>query len=1160
MQHLVRNSLIVLLILTLCGVSIFPPSKNLRRGRDLVGGVSLIYSVEVGKGESASEVIDSTIEVLKQRVDPQGLYEISFVRQGQDRIEVTMPLPTDNVRKLREAYEAELARLDDIGIDENELDRILRLPFDQSAAEIEQVAGDEAKLTKLLQTAVEAYAAAESARKVYQEAVASGADEEVLNNLVLEAGAAVALSDAARDAVLATSVSPTVVQRALDLPDVDRKILDGDNVMIVPSPRKQAISRIKEQHPAVSDQLDRIIKAYDTYRSESRGLDDPADLIRLLQGAGVLSFRIAPRPGQLPDEQALREELVEKGPRASSSSTARWFRIDDISSWYDSTAQQAALERDPVGYFRGRRLIGEERDGVYYLLLYDTPNLRITPAEGHWSLTSAFQTVDELGRPAIGFKMDAVGAKLLGKMTEENTGELMAILLDDKVYTAPNLNSRISSNGIIQGEFPPQEIKYIVQTLSAGSLQAKLSPEPLSKNVIGPQLGADNVRQGFVASVVALGAVAIFMMIYYFGSGVVAVIALFANAVMILGVMSLAQAAFTLPGIAGIVLTFGMAVDANVLIYERIREERSAGADLKTAVRLAYQKVVSTIVDANITNLIVCGVLYATATQEIKGFAITLSIGIVATLFSSLFITRLIFSLLLDKGNVKSMPQLPMVVPALQRLMSPNINWLKLRPVFLVISTLYVGLGVFMIYTQRGELLDTEFRGGTAITVQLTSVDPDGAGPLPAKQITRTRQEIEDLIRPIGEDASTDSPIADLRNAEVVPVNPQSDGVTSDKFIIKTTATDGDAVVDSIVRKMSDIIDTRPPLQFAGMNAKTLDGAPFYRIVDARLGENINLPNVRNDVSEYLGGVAIVLDSLNPAPTKQNLQRRLEQMREQTDFSQLLGRPHELIVLNGNDDAVQSAVIVALDPQVSVFDDAGRWRTEVAQEEWKLTRAALTETTTLAGVKSFSAAIAQTFKAKATVAVILSFLGIMVYIWVRFGSLRYSLAAVVALLHDVLTTVGLIAVAEIIYNSSPSLAGALLIEPFKINLGLVAALLTIIGYSLNDTIVILDRIRENRGKLAYASADVINKSINQTISRTLITSGTTLTAVLIMYLVGGPGIRDFTYALICGVIVGTYSSVAVAAPLVYTKKIPTNPHHSERDHRAISQRDALATA
>jgi preprotein translocase SecF subunit len=219
-----------------------------------------------------------------------------------------------------------------------------------------------------------------------------------------------------------------------------------------------------------------------------------------------------------------------------------------------------------------------------------------------------------------------------------------------------------------------------------------------------------------------------------------------------------------------------------------------------------------------------------------------------------------------------------------------------------------------------------------------------------------------------------------------------------------------------------------------------------------------------------------------------------------------------------------------------------------------MAREGLADPISLVSVESFSAEIAATFRGRAIVSVLLSFMLITLYIWVRFGSLRYSLAAILPLIHDVITAIGLIALAEILYEHFPG-AAAIGIQPFKIDLGLVAAILTIIGYSLNDTIVILDRIRENRGKLAYASREVINRSVNETISRSIITSGTTLMALIVMFLIGGDAIASFTYALICGIVVGTYSSIAVAAPLVWTRKIPkaAEPFHRHAEAEAAKR-------
>ncbi len=653
--------------------------------------------------------------------------------------------------------------------------------------------------------------------------------------------------------------------------------------------------------------------------------------------------------------------------------------------------------------------------------------------------------------------------------------------------------------------------------MSAGSLQAKLSEEPLSMSVLAPELGADNLKKGYMAGVMALAAVAVFMVIYYMSHGLIAVLALVANAVMILGAMALNRNSFTLPGIAGIVLTFGMAVDANVLIFERIREELGEGADLRTAVRLAYQKVLSTILDANITNFIVCLVLLYTATQEIKGFAITLMIGIVATLFSTLFITRIIYTWLLDHAKIKRMRQLPEVVPFIQKTLSPNVNWLKLRPLFLVISAGYIGLGISMIVIQGEKMLDNEFRGGTKVTVQLAG----DAG-------LKTRQEIEDKL---GELPAEEK----LLDAEIVPENPESDGVSSTRFIIKTVDTDRVSVSERVSRALQEWLDAQPGIEFAGSNAEA-SLAPVFPILDGTLGSNIGRPELRNDIAGFFGGAAIVLDDLNPQVTKDSMLARIREARRKDDFADLLRQKWELIVTDGTDDAVRSAVLLVTDPDLGYFDDEVRWQGEIVAPNWDLVVASIAQGSDFVGAESFSAQVASTRQAQAIVAVMLSLIFVMIYIWFRFGSLRYSMAAITALVHDVLAVVGLIALAEILYENVPAVATPLMIEPFKIDLGLIAALLTIIGYSLNDTIVILDRVRENRGRLSYASADVINLSINQTVSRTIITSGTTLVAVLTMYIEGGTGIRSFTYALLCGVAVGTYSSIAVAAPLVYSKK------------------------
>jgi SecD/SecF fusion protein len=707
----------------------------------------------------------------------------------------------------------------------------------------------------------------------------------------------------------------------------------------------------------------------------------------------------------------------------------------------------------------------------------------------------------------------------------------MAVVLDDSVITAPRINAQITRSGIIEGQFTNEEINTIIRVMQAGSLQARLSPEPISINSLGPNLGADNLRSGLRAGLWALAIVSLFMVLYYYLCGFIAFLALGCNALLILAAMALSQQAFTLPGIAGVILTFGMAVDANVLIYERIREELRKGEELRAAVRLGFSKALSSIVDANVTNLIVCVVLYQVGTPEIKGFALTLGIGVVCTMFSALVVARMLFGVLTEWIGLRRVSMLPMTIPALERALEPRINWMRLRWVFLFISTCYVGLGLGMVAWQGSDMLDLEFRGGTM--VELILVDPETGDPY-----EMTRADVQERIVQIGESAGVDSSLQGLRSAVVLPKNPRPDGVTSNEFIIKTLVTDQEAVQSAVVGAFGEHLAGFAPVSFRQMDVEQMRDAPVYPIITGRLRDDTDRPQYRGDVSGFIGGVAIVVEDIQPPATLQSLRDRLDLMRAQQDFSQTLAREREVIVLAGDDEAVEAAAIVVADPGLSYFDDEQAWREDMAQVEWRLVREALTRASTPAQVQSFSPAIAQTFRAQAIIAVLLSFLLIVIYIWVRFGSVRYSMAAIVALMHDVLTVIGLIALAEIVYDfdATATLARSVGVMPFKIDLSLIAAILTIVGYSLNDTIIIMDRIRENRGKLDYASRTVVNLSINQTISRTVITSGTTLLSVLLLYLFGGEGVRAFSFALLIGVIIGTYSSIAVASPLVWSRR------------------------
>lgn len=1136
MRQFLPSIVITLVALALAAWSINPPEKNIRRGKDLSGGVSLVYSVQIGPNERAEEVIPQTIDALLRRVNPDGLLEISMVQQGRDRIEMSMPLPNDNVKRLRKDFETELATLGRASLTDARIDQCMRLSGAEREAQIKVLSAGSAKRLELLTATAAAYDKAAERLAAYNAAT----DPTVKDQLVSEVATAQIAADAARREVLSTALSAEEIRKVAQASTKKRTIRDGKDLVAMPSVREQAEKKLLEKNPESAEEIKKILATYDIYAQARTTLDDPQDLIRQLKGAGVLTFRITVKPNTIADEVRLRQELRELGPKNAKSTDFRWFKLNQIDGWIDNLSQAKLLaesDDNAAPFFQGQGYVVDTFAGDYYMLCYDTPGARLTPAEGTWGVSNAYRGTDPVGSPAINFEMTPSGAVLLGRLTSQHVGEPMAILLDDEVYTAPTLNSAISASGLISGKFSDEEIQYVVRVLKGGSLQTKISSEPISISSFGPELGADNLQMGLKSAMISLIIVAVFMLIYYFGYGVVAVVATLANALLILGCMAVAKAPFTMPGIAGMILTFGMAVDSNVLVYERMREEFNRGVDMKNAVRLGFSKALSSIVDGNITNLIVCLALYQFGTIELKGFAVTMGLGVLTTLFAALVVSRLIFDLAVAAGWKRGSfgsSMLPIAIPSLQNWLTPTIDWLKYRHVFFTISAIYVALGMGLVFYRGSKMLDNEFIGGTQVTLQFRNDAATG------EPVTLTRpavqQRLNDAVDAMTEAGTTEFR-SKLRDSEIFPVNPRDDGVTSDRFTIKTTADNARAVLDVLLTTFADVVDTRPPLAFDGSDAAQARLAPAYSIEKPVLRDNIDRENIPTvDVRTYVGGVAIVLSDIEPPQPLSTLVQRLNTVRESTAYSDTLARRRDVIVVDGTESAVRGAVILVADDSASVLDNESKWETDLRNREWALTVEALAQASTPASVHNFTGAVASTFRRDAIFALLASFLGIGVYIWIRFKTPRHSIAAVVALLHDVLAVIGLIALCEILYENPAThgFAQSIGLLPFKIDLNLVAALLTIAGYSLNDTVVVMDRIRENQGKLPFATRDIINNSVNQTFSRTIITGGTTLFSCLVLYLIGGEGMRAFAFTLFTGLIIGTYSSVAVAAPIVWS--------------------------
>lgn len=1168
MRNIVPKTILVILLTLLAMAVIYPPSKQLKLGRDLQGGVNFVYQVNIeGDVASRQAAMDRVKEVVKDRLDPKGLLDISVVQQGADRLEISMPLASPEIRKRNEYFEEQLAALAKSSIDALTFDRIMEGPVDQREKDFKQYAGGaDGSRWELFKAAIDAYvkmveakapydAAAieiDEAEKKVKEADPATIGQEFYDLLVKARDAAKEkasqLADpfldaekdyhTKKDAALATGVSAAEVRRILKLRNDPIRVNDPKNTKektTIPSRRKEAIETLIKTHPALKDQIQEVVNAWDDFEKNRTTLNDPSDLVRLLKGAGVLNFRIAVASGEMPNERELRDQLHKFGPQGARADQARWYRINKIENWFNSIDQAESLKANAADFFRNyiqTGMVGEELDGEYYILLWDTKDKRLTENDGkRWTLKQAYQGTDERGFPAIHFTMDGIGSDLLGELTGQNVDKQMAVILDDEVYTAPRLQNRISSNGMITGEFSAAEINYVIKVLSHGSLEGKLSKEPISVQVVAAESGADNLKKGLLAGVAAFVLCSAFMIFYYFGCGVLSVLALSLNALFIVAAMAIQNSPFTLPGIAGIALVFGQAIDANVLIYERMREELQHGHDLKTSVRLGYDKALSSIVDGNVTTMIVCIALGFTGTQEVKGFAITLGLGNVMTLFTQLFVTRIVFAWLVEKKNIwRKASMLPIAVPAINRAFTFNLDWMKYRFVFLSVS-LFLTIGSIALVAYQGrEMFGSEFRGGTKVTIRLGN-DKETGTP---KKLTRA--EIAKLIDDAAAAEPDDQTLQTLKAADIVVINPDpNDQTRSSEFSIKTSDTRAKEVQGSLVRALGNVIDAQPQLTFKDSDKPSV-GSPAFAITEPELGKNILRETVKNTVSEHVGGIAIVLDDISPPVSLRSIEERLSGVRRQPDFQDVSSREQKIFVLRGSEEAVKSAVIVVHDPAISYFDSRDRWNREMKDREWALIQSALTQSTTLSNVESFSPQIARTFQAQAIIAVLLSTILVVIYVWVRFGSLSYSLAAIVTTLHDCLVAVGAIALAQILCEIAPGPSAALGILPFKLDLNLVAAVLTILGFSLNDTIIVMDRIRETKGKLAHASRAVINESINKTLSRTIITSGTTFFAVIVLYCFGGEAVRGFSYAMLIGVFVGTYSSIAVAAPLVWSEK------------------------
>ena len=611
----------------------------------------------------------------------------------------------------------------------------------------------------------------------------------------------------------------------------------------------------------------------------------------------------------------------------------------------------------------------DQNDEVLELFVIKTSRGGRAPLTGE-VITDARQDLDQSARPSISMQMNSNGAKSWRRLTSNNIGKRIAIVLDNLVYSAPFVQNEIpNGNSQITGEFTIEEAQDLANILKAGTLPA---PTTIVEDVvIGPTLGKVAQSQGFKSIVSGLVIVLLFMIFYYSGGGLVANLALFFNIFFILGILAQLSASLTLPGIAGIVLTIGMSIDANVLIFERIKEELRNGAKLKQAISNGYEKAFTSIIDANFTTLLVGIILYNLGQGPVKGFAVTLIIGIICSFFSAVFITRVVVERFSRKGD-KSL--LRFSFPFSKNFLSSlKINFLGRRKFAYYFSFIFIGVGLTSLII-KGLTLGVDFKGGRSYVVTFS----------------------------------------DIQNPTNIETGLQQ-SFNNDGIEVKTFGAD----------------------------------------------------NILKITTSYL-----IDDDSDDADIKVK--------------DQLILGLNNITNLNFSEDD-------------TMVDD---------------------DTYTISSSSKVGATIADDIKNSSLYSGVLALIAIFIYILIRFRRWQFSTGAVIALFHDTLFVISAFSIANILGYS------------YEIDQVFIAALLTIIGYSINDTVVVFDRIRENLGiKAGSEIIPVVNESINKTISRTLITSLTTFVVVLVLFLFGGPSLSGFSFALLVGIIVGTYSSIFVATPV-----------------------------
>lgn len=825
-----------------------------------------------------------------------------------------------------------------------------------------------------------------------------------------------------------------------------------------------------------------------------------------------------------------------------------------------------------------------ELNNLHPQILMMEPEDEGTNVEGK-HIAQVRSDIDEYGRPCISFNMSTEGGQKMGLFTQLNKPDssgkrLMGIVLDGHLHTAPSIEEPIYDRGRISGSFTKKEVNDVIINLRSGKLDVALNKNPISKSYIESNLGEELKQKGLFAIGFSFVLVLGFMMFYYRFAGFVACGALLLNLLLIMALIMSIRQPLTLTGLAGLVLTVGMSVDANVLIFERIREELDRGSALRMAIRNGFDKATTTIVDANVTTLITALVLYVIGTEQIKGFAVTLILGILMSMFTAIYCSRTVFDIAERKRWLTKMNMM--------RIMSKSkFDFLGRRGIAAVLSVCLIGLGLACMWVLGPRILNHDLRGGSTARVVFEEAQEVESvrDRLGAESIEINGEEIEFTVSKIRDEAypdrvfKVDSNIPTFDGVGDSPYQQLSD-VLAQTFgddLTKLHVTIGETTVQERGTKLGHSKPTGASSIPFAMKALSLtnlgllvqdsgsltnpgkteqdDEPATSETTEAEVTADeadVEMPEITDTPPQESGG-----DFVDSGAEDESTPSQISNDQTVTplELSQpLAGRALKTFLI----DAAEKLDIELSEEQITTDSpDAGPDDSPdaVVSKNWKVVLDLPRKTDAEQIFQSWSSdfngkpyfpttsgvggQIARETQLQALAAMIASLLGIIAYVWIRFQNVAFGLAAVVALVHDVLIVLGAIALSHFVAGS----LGFIGIDNFKISLPIVAALLTIIGYSLNDTIVVFDRIREVRGKRAEITADMINTSICQTLSRTILTSLTTFIVVFILYWFGGDAIHGFAFALVVGVIVGTYSSIFVASPtlLWLMNRVGLNP-------------------